>query len=201
MTLLKELLMEETKNMKTKLDMSDPIDFQKTMRKLWSDHIWYTFVVVNSFFHNPDQVPAVMDRLVENQKAIGKIVVPFYGKDAGDKLGDLLIEHIKLAVPVLEAAKDGDSTALKSAKKDWFKNAAEIADLLGNVNIENWLIDQIKSILEMHIKQTIGYSTALMKNNFQKAIKEYDAAFEHMMHLADIMSTGIIDQFPDKFKS
>jgi len=83
----------------------DPVAFQKTMRELWTDHMQWTFLTVNAFFHNPGAVQAYLNRLLQNQQEIGAAFVPFYGQETGQRLAGLLTTHIQQAVPVLQAAQ------------------------------------------------------------------------------------------------
>jgi hypothetical protein len=50
-----------------------------------------------------------------------------------------------------------------------------------------------------HITQTIGYAADILTGNYEQAITDYDAAQAHMDEMADMLSAGIIAQFPDKF--
>jgi len=50
------------------------------------------------------QTRVAAGRLLRNQEDLGNAIVPFYGKDAGDRLTDLLKQHILIAVNLIEAA-------------------------------------------------------------------------------------------------
>ncbi|HMZ25123.1 MAG TPA: hypothetical protein PLG24_09270, partial [Saprospiraceae bacterium] len=73
------------------------------MRKLWSDHMQWTYSTVDAFFNNPDGLNGPLNRLLQNQKDIGAAIIPYYGEDAGGQLTKLLTDHITGAVPVLTA--------------------------------------------------------------------------------------------------
>jgi hypothetical protein len=178
----------------------DPkVELRGAMQKLWSDHMQWTFATVDAFFHNPKGVDAQLNRLLQNQKDIGAAVVPFYGHAAGDQLTKLLTTHIQQAVPVLTAAKNGDQQGLKKALDDWYANAREIADFLSKAN-PNWKQEDLRSMMKTHIDQTTAYSVDLLKEDYTSAVKKYDEANNHMKTMADELSTGIIKQFPGKFK-
>ncbi len=174
--------------------------FHKAMRNLWGDHMQWTYATVDAFYHNQAALQPTLDRLLQNQKDIGAAIVPFYGQAAGDKLTALLTTHIQQAVPVLTAAKVGDKKALDKALSDWYANAKEIADFLSAANPKNWPKSATEPMMKEHIDTTTTYAVDLLKGDYAKAIKDYDDAYHHMMMLSDTLSTGIIKQFPEKFK-
>jgi hypothetical protein len=176
----------------------DAVKLYTTMRQLWSDHMQYTVMTVDAFFHDNNALQPRLNRLLQNQKDIGAAIVPYFGQDAANKLTDLLTTHIKQAVPVLTAAKSGDQAALKKASDDWYANAKEIADFLSAANPANWPTSATEPMMKTHIDQTVTYSVDLLKGDYAKAISDYDAAFSHMMEMADTLSQGISAKFPDK---
>ncbi len=88
--------------------------------------------VVSAIAYLPD-VQATAGRLLRNQEEIGNAIVPYYGKAAGDKLTELLKEHIMIAVDLVVAAKTEDQK-FSEADKRWTKNAADIAASLSKAN-------------------------------------------------------------------
>jgi hypothetical protein len=171
-----------------------------TMQKLWADHMQWTYGTVDAFFHNQKGLNAQLNRLLKNQKDIGAAIVPVYGQAAGDKLAALLTTHINDAVPVLTAAQKDDQPGLKKALDDWHANAREIADFLASANPENWKQADMREMMKKHIEQTTAYSVELLKGNYDVAVQKYDEANDQMKVMAAELSTGIIKQFPDKFK-
>jgi hypothetical protein len=169
------------------------------MRKLWADHMQWTYATVDAFFHNADSVQPTLNRLLANQGDIGAAIVPFYGEKAGDQLTELLMTHINEAVPVLEAAQSGDDAALQAALDDWYANAQDVADFLAAADPDNWPQSATRPALEMHIDQTTAYAVDLLQGDYAEAIQDYDAAFDHMLRLADTLTVGILDRFPDRF--
>lgn len=176
------------------------IKLYTTMRELFADHMQWTYATVDAFFHNQEALQPTLDRLLRNQREIGDAFVPYYGKAAGDRLGDLLTTHIQQAVPVLQAAQAGDEAALDRALADWYANAEEIADFLTELDPHNWPRSVMRPMWRTHIGQTTVYATDLLKGDYAKAIKDYDRAFDHMMMMSDVLSRGIVAQFPERFR-
>lgn len=175
------------------------IALNSAMRTLWADHMQWTYATVDAFFHNPQAVPANLDRLLRNQADIGNAVGRYYGAAAGRQMTALLTEHIQLAVPVLTAAKSGDQPALDAALRDWYRNATQIADFLTKANPRQWPASTTRSMMKGHIDQTTAYAVDLLTGDYAKAVADYDKAFTHMMDMADALSAGIVAQFPAKF--
>lgn len=174
-------------------------ELNKAMRELWSAHMYWTLLTVDAFFNDPKGLDAKLQRLLQNQKDIGAAIAPFYGKEAGDKLADLLTIHIKDAVPVLQAAKSGDKDALDKAVKEWYANAKDIGDFLASANPKNWTAKDTEAALEMHITHTIDYSVAILKGDYSNSFGGFEEALHHMLQLADLLTDGIVKQFPEKF--
>ncbi len=94
------------------------------------DHTVYTRLYITSAFAELPDAQVVAGRLLRNQEDIGNAIVPFYGKDAGNKLTDLLKQHIMVATEVVAAAKSGDQKKFAEADKKWVANADDIAAFL-----------------------------------------------------------------------
>jgi hypothetical protein len=159
----------------------------------------WTYATVDAFFHNQKALQPTLDRLLQNQRDIGAAIVPFYGQTAGDQLTKLLLTHINDAVPVLQAAQAGDTKALNTALDAWYANAKQIADFLSAADPKNWPTSATEPMLKEHITQTTAYAVDLLKGNYAQAIADYGKAEQHMAMLADVLSKGIIAEFPRKF--
>lgn len=175
------------------------LEFNYAMRDLWYSHMYWTLITVDAYYNNPVGLNAKLTRLLQNQKDIGEAVVPFYGKAAGDKLAELLSEHIELAVPVLKAAKEDNAADLDKVVKDWYANAKEIGGFLAAANPNNWTAAETQGALEMHITHTIDYSVSILKGDYNQSFGGFEEALQHMVQLADILTEGIAKQFPDQF--
>jgi len=175
-------------------------ELSKDMRKLWEDHItWTRLYIVETLSELPEQ-KATADRLLANQVDIGNAIKPFYGDAAGNKLADLLKAHILIAGEVIDAAKAGDLIKQNDASRRWYKNSDELADFLGGVNPDNWPPLEMKAMLREHLGTTTREVKAGLKMDWAGDIKAYDQLHVQILKMADMLSSGIVQQFPNKFK-
>jgi hypothetical protein len=176
-------------------------ELHDTMRKLWTDHVtWTRLFIISATAGLPDKDPTTQ-RLLQNQTDIGNAIVPFYGQDAGTKLTALLKEHILIAADLVGTAKAGDKAKVDSLNKKWRANAEDVANFLHSANPQHWPTATIRSAMFMHLDQTLNEATHRLKGDYATDVKDYDAIERHILAMADILSDGIIAQFPQKFRA
>lgn len=175
------------------------LDFSNTMRKLWEDHVMWTRLYIISVAADLPDREATTQRLLQNQVDIGNAIKPFYGDAAGEQLTALLKDHILGAAELLDAAKANDTAGVEAAKVKWSANANDIAAFLNQANPENWPLAEMRSSMQMHLDMTLDdEATPRLKGDFAADIQGYDEVHQHILGLADTLSTGIINQFPNK---
>jgi hypothetical protein len=170
------------------------------MRKLWEDHITWTRLAIVSFAAGLPDFDATAGRLLQNQDDIGDAIKPFYGRRAGEQLTALLKEHIAGAVDLLKAAKAGDNAKLGQAKDAWYRNGDEIARFLSDANPRRWRFAKVRALMRGHLDQTLEEAAARLKGDFAADVRAYDEIHRHILMMADTLSSGIVKQFPRKFR-
>jgi hypothetical protein len=180
---------------------SKVVALHEAMDKLWTDHVTYTRLVIVDFDANSPELKPHIARLLRNQVDIGNAIKPFYGRAAGNRLTALLTTHIKQAVPVLQAAKAGDKTALKAALAAWYANANQIAAFLTKANPANWPLAATTKMMNTHLKLTTSEAVAHLKGNWKADIAAYDAVRAEILMMAHTLADGIVKQFPQRFSS
>lgn len=180
--------------------MKDSVYFLRTaLRRLWTDHVlWTRSYVVAAVGDYPDTATAA-ERLLKNQEDIGAAVVPFYGKEAGAALTDLLKQHIMIAVEIIAAAKAGDTSRFEEQDALWTRNAEQIAELLSGAN-PNWAKDDVVDILGIHLKLTKDEAVARLEGKWEADVAAFDQILTEILTLSDVIADGIVKQFPDRFK-
>ena len=173
---------------------------RQDMRKLWEDHVTWTRLAIISLTSGSPDTEATVGRLLRNQDDLGDAIAPFYGKAAGEALTRELRSHILIAADVIAAAKTGDAAALADAQARWTANADGIAALLSSVDPRHWKLQTMKRELHMHLALTTDEVVARLQGDWAGDVAAYDTVHVHMLHLADLLSAGIVAQFPKRFR-
>ena len=183
-----------------KTDTTKQAAFQAAMRKLWEDHITWTRVFIISAAADLPDKDAATQRLLQNQTDIGNAIKPYYGAAAGDQLTALLRDHILISADVVAAAKANDQAKLADANRRWSANADQIADFLSKANPKNWPDAEMRTMMHDHLTLTTNEAVARLHGDWAGDVKAYDAVHTQILNMADMLSAGIINQFPNKFK-
>jgi hypothetical protein len=170
------------------------------MRFLWEEHIAWTRLFIVSASHDLPDLPATTDRLLLNQKHIGNAIKPYYGRAAGNELTKLLREHITVAGDLLGAAKAGDQDAVERHSAAWYRNGNEIADFLHEANPRNWQRGEMRKMMRDHLDLTLSEAVAHLGNDNRADIRAYNRIHVQILHMADMLTDGIVAQFPQRFR-
>jgi hypothetical protein len=171
------------------------------MRVLWEDHVMWTRLAVISLVAGTPDTQATVARLLQNQTDIGNALKPYYGRAAGDAVTAELRKHILIAADVIAAAKAGDQAKLADAQARWQQNAGDIATLLSKANPRSWPRGAVLSMLQEHLRLTTQEAVARLQGDWAGDVAAYDRVSAYALTMADTLSTGIIKQFPKRFRT
>lgn len=191
----------KTENKKTtpSANTANAVVLRTAMRKLWDDHVLWTRNVIFCMVDGLPGSDQAVKRLMSNQDDIGNAIKPYYGEEAGKKLTDLLHTHISIAAEVIKSAKDGNKVALEDANKRWYANADEISAFLSKAN-PNWTLADMKMMMNDHLKLTTDEVVQRINKDYDADVVAFDKTENEILKMADMLTDGIIKQFPEKFK-
>ena len=173
---------------------------RQDMRKLWEDHVTWTRLAVISLTTDSPDTQATVARLLRNQTDIGNAIKPFYGAAAGKQLTALLREHILVAADLIAAAKAGDQEALGTQQARWTANADRIAALLSKANPRFWKPGEMRAMMRSHLRLTTDEVVARLQGDWAADVRAYDRIHVQILHMADMLSDGLVGQFPARFR-
>lgn len=99
----------------------------------------------------------------------------------------------------MTAAKTGDNDGVARGQKRWTANADDITAFLSGAN-PNGPVPELRDMLYMHVAFTTNEVIARLKKDWTADIEAYDKGHEHMLMFADMLTAGIVKQFPEKFR-
>lgn len=102
-----------------------------------------------------------------------------------------------VAVELIEAAKTDDEDKFADADRRWDQNARD-ASFLSSAN-PNWPERDVVDLLSQHLKLTKDEATARLQQRWEDDIEAFDQIFTEILTVSDVLSTGIVKQFPDRF--
>lgn len=168
-------------------------------RKLWADQ---AFLTRNLIFCIVDGLPGTdhtINRLLQNQVAIGNAIKPFYGEETGNKLAELLKVHISLAKGIIQETTSGNTAALEKLKRIWHANAEQVSILLCRNN-PGLLPATFKTAMNNYLLFTAEEAIRRQQQAYDADILVYDRATMEAFKIADLVTGSITGQFPEKFK-
>lgn len=168
------------------------------MRMLWEQHITWTRLAILSIVKSLPDEDLVTKRLLQNPIDFAAALKSLYGEDNASKFADLLKSHLVIAAQLVKAAKAGDNKAAADAEKRWYANGDEIAAFLGSIN-PYWSQEDWKTMLYKHLALTKTEAVDMLTKDYAAGITVYEEIEKQALKMADMITNGIVMQFPDKF--
>lgn len=165
-----------------------------TMRKLWSQHVYWTRFFIISTVEELKDLKYVTDRLLENPGDFGKALKGFYGMKRADKFKQLLTEHLKIGGDLVNADKDMNTAKADELRKKWYVNADDIAVFLAEIN-PYWDEQKWRNMMYSHLSMTEKEAGLRLKKEYPRDIDIFGQIENEALEMADYMANGIVKQF------
>lgn len=181
--------------------------FRMDSRTLWTR---YALGMINfsvSDFGNMPSTPNVEKNLSRNAAAVGDFFIPYYGITAGTKIGNLLSILLLNGTRVVETIKN-KQTDIAVYKGIWSRQIDDLATYLNELNPGQYpkvlLVEMFTNLTNFWTEDFIARSTddfaadaVALDNILKVAVSGIpNHANKGYSSLADILSRGIVAQFP-----
>ena len=174
--------------------------FRQDMRKLWEDHVTWTRLAVISLTTDSPDTSATVGRLLRNQTDIGNAIKPFYGTAAGNQLTTLLREHILIAADLIAAAR--------SRRRR--RRRHPVGPLDGERRPDRGLPAR-REPAPLQARGDAGDDARAPAADHERGarppapdwdadVAAYDLIHVQALNMADMLSAGIVAQFPRRFR-
>jgi Tfp pilus assembly protein FimV len=174
-------------------------DLKDSLRSLWEQHVFWTRLVILSIVFNLPDVDVVTKRLLQNPTDFEKALRPLYGERIASKFADLFKSHLAIAAELVKAAKSGNTKAANDIETRWYANADQIAAFLASIN-PYWSESTWKSLLHDHLAMTKAEAVNMLSGKYQDSIAVFDRIEQQALVMADVMTKGIVSQFPNVYR-
>ncbi|WP_230077380.1 acetylglutamate kinase [Brevibacillus sedimenti] len=108
--------------------------------------------------------------------------------------------HLTIAAELVQALNTGNTSAAADAQKRWFANADDIAVFLGRIN-PFWSTEEWRHMMDEHLRLLSSEVTSRIAGNYAENIALSDRIESQALETADVMTRGIIQQFPMAFSA
>ena len=175
------------------------VDLRLALRDLWVGHIfWVRNVVLTTKLGDATAAKVAEEQAVQNAKNIANSITPYYGKEAADKLFNLLAGHYGAIKEYMTAVYAGNKQGADAARNKLLKNGEEIAAFLSSAN-PNWPKEALLSALAAHAGHHMAQIEAINGKNWPSEAQTWEPMKNHIYTIADVLANGIVKQFPSKF--
>ncbi len=175
------------------------VELREALRNLWVGHIfWVRNVALTTKLGDAEATKVAEENVVMNARAIADAIIPFYGKEAADKLFALLAGHYGAIKEYMTAAYAGKSDGKAAAFNKLTNNAKELATFLSSAN-PNWPKEALVPLLLAHGAHHVAQINDFNEKKYTAEAETWDTMIKHIYVIADALGKGIVKQFPNKF--
>jgi hypothetical protein len=174
------------------------VQLNRTLRMLWEQHVYWTRLTVNSIVGRYPEQQAATARLLRNPTDFGASLEPYYGKAIADRFAALLRDHLTIAAEFVTDLRDGKQAEAADAQKRWYANAADIAEFLGRIN-PYWSREEWVLMMNEHLRLLTLEAAYRLSADYAANAAISDPIERQALEMADVMTQGIIRQFPSSF--
>ncbi len=174
------------------------VDLNRKLRSLWEQHVFWTRLTVNSIVDGLGDVQPTTARLLRNPSDFAQVLAPIYGTAIAGQFEKLLREHLTIAAELVTDLKSGNSTAA-DAQKRWYANADEIATFLAQIN-PYWSKVEWQRMMYEHLRLLTEEVGSRIAKDYVRNVELSDSIEPQALGMADMMTSGIVQQFPSVFQ-
>ena len=172
----------------TKIGSALLVDAKAALRKLFSDHLFYTLLVINETVpHVEPSQPEFVKRLLQNPKDLGEFLTPIVGADKAKIVDQLFTEHLELAAATLGPLNAGDKKKIDAAVKAFFDQGERLAQGLSSLRPNKLSLVFAWDLVSQHNHFVVDLAVLRSEGKTKQQIKTFDRYFHHGLKFADVI--------------
>lgn len=174
------------------------VDLNKRLRVLWANHSIYDNLLILSIVYDLPILPMIEKRLLRNPTDFKEVLIPFYGEANASRFAHFLTNHINLGEDLFINLKRNDIERANIIERDLLANAEQISRFLASIN-SMWSQQEWYRLLANHVRLSRQLMEHYLNSSFDEAINLMEEDYANSLFMGDLMSEGIIKQFPKQF--
>jgi len=168
------------------------------MRLAWSQHVYWTRLLLISIAERLLDETDVTNRLLENPYDIAAIFSKYYPQNATKQIASLLTEHLQIGAKLITALRDKEMAQADVLTRDWYRNAEQMSAAFHALNPQ-YSYDALHEMFDTHLALTTGEVKMRLARNYPADIKAFEQVEREALRMADYFSYGLMSAFPQKF--
>lgn len=177
---------------------SDSSDLRKALNIVLAEHVALTTETMRASYDNHGSSTALVDEVDKNSQDIADIVGDFYGEDAKATFLKMWQDHITFFINYTISAKNDDKEGKDQALSDLEDYSRESAEFFAGLN-SSLSVDATKRLFNEHRDLIIAAIDDYIGEKYPEAFDKESQAYGQAGKIGDVLSDGIIKQFPDRF--
>lgn len=169
-----------------------------SMRLVWSQHVYWTRMLLISIAERLKDLDAVTVRLLQNPNDIAGFFSYFYPANITESISQLLTEHLQIGAELITALRDGEKEKAADLDRKWYINADKMASAFSKIN-PYYHYHDLKEMLYRHLDLTKNEVAMRLSANYPADIAAFDFVEREALDMADYFISGIMMQFPQMF--
>ena len=169
------------------------------MRYRWAQHVYWTRLFLISAAERLRDQKDTENRLLKNPKDIAGIFSAYYNAETARTVERLLTEHLQIGGAFVTALRDKRAAEAEKLKAEWYRNAERTTKAFSEIN-PYYVHDELLRMLNTHLDLTTKEIVARLIADYAADVAAFDVIEEEALSMADYLSVGIMQQFPQKFQ-
>lgn len=160
------------------------------MRLAWLDLIYWTRMYLMSVSAGTNDQQDIEERVLQVADEITDVFAEFLPISATRQLRNLLTEHVELTNELIRMSKEGDTENYDALIKEWYGNANQLAELLGQIN-PYFSGRETRNILLNYLDLAREAIEQQMSGEYGQSIETFRDMKKHVLDMADYFVRGL----------
>lgn len=173
-------------------------DLRVALDRLLGEHAFLAVEVMRQADAGAGAELAASNALASNGESLRAAITDIYGEDAGRGFADIWEQHNGYYIDYVRALVADDTGAQRRSREGLEVFSGRVADFFVSAN-DLISPDAVRLGLGAHTDHLVRQVEAFASGDYVAAFTIGREAYHHMGAISDLLATGIVNQFPERF--